>query len=59
MEFVETGAWLWLLAVLGGTAVLGIGLAYGAFQWRHRNRRLDATREAVVRENYREENRVE
>ena len=42
----------WFIAVVGGTALLGAAIAYAAWQWRHRDRRLDAVTEMVTRQNY-------
>ena len=53
------GADLWAFATIAGVIILGAGFVFGTWQWRHRNRKLDATREAATRDNYRRENRVE
>jgi uncharacterized protein (TIGR03382 family) len=36
---------LWLIAVPGGTLVLGLALLFGWLQWRRRNRRVGYTAE--------------
>jgi hypothetical protein len=53
----DIGSIPWFFAVVGGTVVLGLGIAYAVWQWRHRNRRLDPLRERVTRQNYAAEER--
>jgi hypothetical protein len=48
----DPGTISWFLAVVGGTALLGIGIAYAVAQWRHRDRRLDPIREEATKQNY-------
>jgi hypothetical protein len=49
---LDSGTILWFLAVVGGTALLGIGFAYAVAQWQHRDRRLDPIREEATKQNY-------
>jgi hypothetical protein len=51
LEF-EPGSIVWLAVVIGGTAILGIAVAFAISQWRHRDRRLDPVREEATRQNY-------
>ncbi len=48
----ETSGVLWLLQIILGPIILGIALAYGAFQWRRRRRLqgegIYTTREVVM-----------
>jgi hypothetical protein len=51
----EIGSNFWLMAVFGGPVLLGLGLAYAGWQWRHRRKGLDQVSDRVTVQNYREE----
>lgn len=46
------GSWSWFVAVVGGAALLGLGLAVGAVMWMSRDRRKDGQAERGVRRIY-------
>jgi hypothetical protein len=40
---------LWGFLIIGGPIILGLALLYGTFQYRNRNRRMDAVSEDSAR----------
>ena len=48
----DASGWLWFLVNVIFVIVLGATLAYGLFQWRHRNKSLDRLRDRKTRELY-------
>ena len=54
---MDPGNLLWLIAIVGGTTLLGFAFAYGVAQWRRRDLRLDRVRDSVTTANYAAEDR--